>query len=690
MTDPAGNFIEDTFDPLNRNTARDVTLVSGFNDTTTESRTFDALNRLTENEDDDYRVTYTYGVRGLSSTVYEETQEYATGTAYTKTVTTKYDAAGNRTSQVYPSGLALTYAYNDINALSSVTDGTNTIASFTYIGFRPKVTTFGSGATQTNTYGGFREDLTTVHHETSAPATLVRMDYGYNKVHDRTYERFGASGSAGDAFEYDKARRLTKAWMGSSTPASPSGNTYVQTIAYNMDDDGNRSSVVVTPYGVSPTTTSYSANNLNQYTAVGGTSQSHDANGNLANNGTLTFKYNYKNLITEVRQSSGGALVAEYLYDANGRRVVKNVNGGVFERYIYAGVETISVLDGSQAWKQDFVFDVTGIDRILMLEQADVLDQDSDSNTTELTRSYYHRNALGSVMEISTTSQTEAASYRYTPYGAVTITRGGSVQSRDPLGQNWAYTSRCYDAELMLHYFRARAQDPMTGRFSQRDPVGFAAGASLFAYALCNPIVWRDPMGLYSMSGVVDDLLAVPEVLLMDWGIGMIAAVLQANAAGSAYGDINGEGPANAIRHCVWMCYVARYYGPVTAQSLGDAHEKRDRGAGMLADKVNNACGIDCAVGSKSCEECCRERLFAATAQGAALAFLSEVGDDRNKDVLCADGEPFPASPSQEHQLSECLRVHGDKGLELWKKRHRWKCKRTLIDARDRCESGDD
>ncbi len=468
LTDPAGNFIEDTFDALNRNTARDVTLVSGFNDTTTESRTFDALNRLTENEDDDYRVTYTYGVRGLGSTVYQEAQEYSTGTAYTKTVTTKYDAAGNRTSQVYPSGLALTYAYNDINALSSVTDGTNTIASFSYIGFRPKVTTFGNGATQTNTYGGFREDLTTVHHETSAPATLVRMDYGYNKVHDRTYERFGASGSAGDAFEYDKARRLTKAWMGSSTPASPSGNTYVQTIAYNMDDDGNRSSVVVTPYGVSPTTTSYSANNLNQYTAVGGTSQSYDANGNLTNNGTLTFKYSYKNLITEVRQSSGGALVAEYLYDANGRRVVKNVNGGIFERYIYADLEAISVLDGSQAWKQDFVFDVTGIDRVLMLEQADVLDQDSDSNTTEITRSYYHRNALGSVMEISTASQTEAASYRYTPYGEMTITRGGTVQSSDPLGQRLGFSGRTMDFESSLVCFSTASASAESGRFLQR------------------------------------------------------------------------------------------------------------------------------------------------------------------------------------------------------------------------------
>ena len=85
------------------------------------------------------------------------------------------------------------------------------IASFTHVGFRPKVTTFGNGSTATYTWGGFRPQLTGIHHQTSGAATLVRMDYGYNQVHDRTYERFGGSGSPGDAFEYDKARRLTKA-----------------------------------------------------------------------------------------------------------------------------------------------------------------------------------------------------------------------------------------------------------------------------------------------------------------------------------------------------------------------------------------------------------------------------------------------------------------------------------------------
>jgi hypothetical protein len=92
--------------------------------------------------------------------------------------------------------------------------------------------------------------------------------------------------------------------MGSATPSSPSAAAYVKKIDYTMDDAGNRSSVSVTPYGQSAVVTSYTDNNLNQYTAVGGASPSHDSNGNLTDDGTLTFKYDYRNQIVRVKQSS--------------------------------------------------------------------------------------------------------------------------------------------------------------------------------------------------------------------------------------------------------------------------------------------------------------------------------------------------------------------------------------------------
>jgi hypothetical protein len=62
--------------------------------------------------------------------------------------------------------------------------------------------------------------------------------------------------------------------------------------------------------------------------------------------------------------------------------------------------------------KQDFVYG-QGIDEIVMLEQADVLDHDDDQDTSELTRSFYHRNALGSVLEITDMLEAKAVSYRY-------------------------------------------------------------------------------------------------------------------------------------------------------------------------------------------------------------------------------------------------------------------------------------
>jgi RHS repeat-associated protein len=326
----------------------------------------------------------------------------------------------------------------------------------------------------------------------------VRLDYAYNKVHDKLYERYGASGSSGDAFAYDKLRRLTNAWIGSSSPSSPVGNPYTKKIDYNYDDDANRTSVVVTPYQQSPSTTSYTTNNLNEYTDIGGTSQSHDANGNLTDDGTLLFEYDYMNHIVRIKRKSDSSVVATYRYDALGRRVEKDADD--VERYIRSIVaETLShivaVYDGANNWQQSFAWN-DEIDGIQMLEQADVLDYDTDGNTTETTRSFYHRNALGSVMEITDLNEATAVAYRYDPYGTVTVTRGGAPQATDPLGQCWTFTGRFLDEESGLLYYRARYYSPLRGRFLQRDPVSYWAGPNLYAYVSSRPTVLLDPTGL--------------------------------------------------------------------------------------------------------------------------------------------------------------------------------------------------
>jgi len=194
--------------------------------------------------------------------------------------------------------------------------------------------------------------------------------------------------------------------------------------------------------------------------------------------------------------------VATYRYDALGRRVQKNT--GDEERYIRSHVampgnvenlsHVVAVYDGSDNWLQSFVWN-DEIDGIQMLEQPDVLDYDSDGNTTETTRSFYHRNALGSVMEITDLNEATVVSYRYDPYGKVTITVGGTPQTSDPLGQHWTFTGRFLDEESGLYYYRARSYDAALGRFDQRDPVGVTAGPNRYEYGFSSPSTWRDPMG---------------------------------------------------------------------------------------------------------------------------------------------------------------------------------------------------
>ena len=134
VTDPAGNVIQDTFDVLDRNTARSVSLVSGFGGTTAETRTFDALGRVLTNADDDYQVAFEYSVIGLASLVAQETQSYVGGNPQAKIVTKSHDAVGNKTGEMYPSGFTVGYTWNAVNRLTQVTDGLNTLATFSYWG----------------------------------------------------------------------------------------------------------------------------------------------------------------------------------------------------------------------------------------------------------------------------------------------------------------------------------------------------------------------------------------------------------------------------------------------------------------------------------------------------------------------------------------------------------------------------
>jgi RHS repeat-associated protein len=373
----------------------------------------------------------------------------------------------------------------------------------------------------------------------------------------------------------------------------------------------------------------------------------------------------------------------------------------VTERYVYSGFETVCKYDGSDVWKQDFVFDVTGIDAVLMLQQSDVLDYDGDSNTTEATRSYYHGNALGSVVQLTDPLQAVIASYQYSPYGEVSINRLGQVVTADPLGQHWSYTGRFLDEETGQLAFRTRVLAPANGRFLSRDWIGYHDGANQYVYVRCAPTVYVDPLGLLSLQGFRDalegakamasDLSAgLPEILLTDWGYGAYMAFEKARELSAKYGDSIGQGPANAMRHCIWACELAHRYGHDVADRVTRAHEIRTNDPGIV-DTVNNAQGLECArVRESDCEQCCRKKLTAT--RGDVQSGLAFNCSDNAMGFWCQGltAIPMPDAPSHIELMKRLGNGDMEKGVEEWKRQNSWRCHNAVIRAlRTRDQAGD-
>jgi RHS repeat-associated protein len=67
------------------------------------------------------------------------------------------------------------------------------------------------------------------------------------------------------------------------------------------------------------------------------------------------------------------------------------------------------------------------------------------------------------------------------------------------------FTGREHDAESGLIHFRARAYDPVAGRFLQEDPVGFLGGdLNLYAYVRNQPETFTDSSGLMAATRTAD------------------------------------------------------------------------------------------------------------------------------------------------------------------------------------------
>ncbi|HLD35531.1 MAG TPA: DUF6531 domain-containing protein, partial [Planctomycetota bacterium] len=450
IIDPNGSIIDQTFDNINRLTRRDITRGYGVLGVTYETFGYDGLSRMTSATNDYSTDSMNYDTL---SRMTGETQKI--GSQSVKTVASGYDNVGNRTQLTYPSGKIVNIVSDELNRISQIKDSSaNIIAQYTYAGpYRVTQRDYLNGTKLAVTYDANRR-ITGLEHSISGTA-IAGFAYAYDKENNKLFEKRIHDSNKGDAFVYDSIYRLTGVKYG--VPNLNAATDYADYTDYekkeefDLDGIGNRTQVRT--QNAELITQDYSVNNLNQYTQISGTGLAYDLNGNLKDDGTNLYYFDYLNRLAEVKRKSDNVSIVVFAYDALGRRIQKfnNLQAATLNYYSDRGI-VIEERDGNDALIATYV------------NGNGILTMEKNSQTY-----YSHANTMGSVYAVTDNSGDVVERYKYAGYGKPTILAPDGVTERQAsaIGNTRLFMGKEYDLEIEKYCYGARCYNPTLGRFLQ-------------------------------------------------------------------------------------------------------------------------------------------------------------------------------------------------------------------------------
>lgn len=425
-------------------------------------------------------------------------------------VTNPYDSCLRRaTLQVRQGGtlrIQHDYAYNTAGRLDRVWQGSYA-AYYAYEPLSPLVDTVEyryQTSTVRLTADRAYDHLNRLTDMVNTPQTgsVVTHGYTYNAASQRTNATL-ADGSLWN-YDYDPLGQVTNGWQYTAGGQPLSGRQY----AYAFDDIGNRDQTVI-----NGGTTDYTANLLNQYTAVGAASPTHDADGNLTADGTWTYTWDGENRLTVIEKSTQRL---EFTYDWQGRRVQKKVFSGstgnwsltLERRFVYDGWNLLAIMDSNAALNQQFMWGTDLSGTAQGAGGVSGLVKIYDHNLNQHYFPGYDGN--GNIMLlVDGDTGAAAARYEYGPFGEV-LSATGTYATANPC----RFSTKFTDDETGLLYYDYRYYIPSWGRWLSRDPIEEQGGVNLYGFIGNNPIGFIDPDGQLSLESIINGVVGTHSLTL--------------------------------------------------------------------------------------------------------------------------------------------------------------------------------
>ncbi|MFQ7074065.1 MAG: DNRLRE domain-containing protein [Christensenellales bacterium] len=282
-------------------------------------------------------------------------------------------------------------------------------------------------------------------------------------------------------YTYDALGQLVQVNDHSDTRSGENGTTW----KYTYDLGGNilkkeRFAYADTTTPLETVTYTYGdANWRDKLTAVNGSTIRYDAIGNPLNDGTWTCTWQNGRQLQKMQKSG---VTAEFVYNADGLRVQKTVNG-VVTKYTLHGKNIVHMISGAD--ELHFFYDAQNRPAVVVYNGAAYA---------------YVKSLQGDIVAILDENGNTVVSYGYDAWGAPLWCTGELAETLGKV-QPFRYRGYVFDEETGLYYLRSRYYNPGWGRFVNAD--NMIAELNLFTYCKDSPILLYDPNGKWSLNKTV-------------------------------------------------------------------------------------------------------------------------------------------------------------------------------------------